>query len=239
MLGKQFSYESCSRLSQENATTNGKLKCLYIASAGTSACKTSRIIAATTTAMTLCTWQSHVRSFFHYFFGDGEWQVEKERWGKKWLRAKGKRRGKEGGSGRRWGFASCCFPYDSSLFLPQICSALPSIVPMLPRLCHIDKGSQGPVEGTIRIPLILNPLPRGEGNINGDWESARREEHLCGGTQVSIYPARHLCVFICVRVHAEERRWTIESPLQPGIWSQGLQHQFKYQEEPLGRLIGS
>ena len=54
------------------------------------------------------------------------------------------------------------------LFLPQICSALPSIVPMLPRLCHIDKGSQGLVEGTIRIPLILNPLPRGEGNINGD-----------------------------------------------------------------------
>ena len=58
--------------------------------------------------------------------------------------------------------------YDSSLLLPQICSALPSIVPMLPRLCHIDKGSKGPVEGTMSVSLILIRFPRGEGNINGD-----------------------------------------------------------------------
>ena len=168
ILAKQFSYESCYWLSQENATTNGKLKCLYIASAGTSAGKTSRIIAAITTAMTLCTEQTHVRFFFHYLFLGRGMANGKKALREEVVESEGEEKGKGGRDWQEMGFCFCCFPYDSSLLLPQICSALPPIVSMLLRLCHIDKGSKGPVEGTISIPSILTPLPRGGDNIDGD-----------------------------------------------------------------------
>ena len=113
------------------------------------------------------------------------------------MRAKGKRRGKEGGTGRRWGFASCCFPYDSSLLLPQICSALPSIVPMLPRLWNIDKGSKGPVKGTFSIPSILSPLPGGEGNINGDCKSAEGKNTFVVARRCQ-FTLHGICVCMCM-----------------------------------------
>ena len=57
--------------------------------------------------------------------------------------------------------------------------------------------------GAVKWDVLCCPsfyyFAKREGNINGDRESAKVENHSCGGTPVSVYPVRYLRVCACVR----------------------------------------